>query len=160
MCFASGHGDALVEEVHGESADFVVVEVEDEVLIWCAEGAQDREFGVFFVADLSDCFEVVLWYGEDHAFLCFADPDFVVAEAGVLERCVFEVDCCAEFFAHFADGAAESACAAVCDGVVEAAGFVVSCAEDCVECSFFFDGVADLYGVCELVCVCVCEFCA
>ena len=106
--------------------------------------------GGIVIFGLEECFEfwpIFRRDGEDHSFLGFADPDFVVSESFVFEGDFIEIDFGAEFFGHFADGAGESACAAVGDGVVEASLGGISGLEDDVEDFLFGDGVADLDGV-------------
>ncbi len=61
--------------------------------------------------------------GDDHPLLRLADPDLGIAEPRVLERHGVKIDFGAEFGAHLADGAAQSAGAAVGDCFIEA-GFV------------------------------------
>ncbi len=95
---------------------------EDEVGAGRAEVPEVGEFNALFIADALEGGDIGGRDGEDHALLGFADPDFGVGEAVVLEGSAVEVDVRAEFSTHFADGGGEAACAAVGDGGEEGGG--------------------------------------
>ena len=118
---ARRHRDAVVQEVHREPADFGALVVQDQLGVGRAEGADDGRLDILAGGELEQFLHLLLRHGQDHALLGFADPDLVVAQAGVLQRDLVEIDGRADLLAHLADGGGEAACAAVGDGGEEAA---------------------------------------
>ena len=80
---------------------------------------------------------------QDHPLLGFGNPDFGIRQAVVLDRRFVEPDLGPDLFAHLADGAGETAGAAIGHGVVQPA---VAGGQQHVEHHFLGDRVADLHG--------------
>jgi hypothetical protein len=139
-----------VQEVHGEASDLRAPEVEDQVCAGRAEFAQVREEHAFLVADRLECPEVRGRDRQDHAFLCFADPDFGVREPGVLERRSLEMHGGPDLPTHFADRRGEPARAAIGHAVIERACCPgATGAQDRVEHPLLLYCVSNLHGVRE-----------
>ena len=121
--------------------DFTVIrQLQSPVVTELAEGGGFNSLG------RTERVEFVPLFRDDrqhHPFLRLADPDLGVRQAGVLERTFFEPDDRAGVLAHFTDGAAESARAAIGDGVIQ---ILVARLQDHIHHHLLGDGVADLHG--------------
>ena len=95
---------------------FGTVIAQDEVAPGGSKDANHRGFHVFAFRQREQLGQPFLWHGEDHSFLRLTDPDFVIAQAGILQRHFFQIDRRPDFFAHFADGAGKPAGPAIGDG--------------------------------------------
>ncbi len=86
---------------------------------------------------------ILRFHGQHHAFLGFADPNFGVAETGILEGRAFEPNLSPEFRSHLANGAREAPCTTIRDCVKQI--FVTGLHDD-IEHHLFRDRVANLYS--------------
>ena len=112
------------------------------------ERADDGRFDAFGRTQRRKLVPFFRRHGEHHAFLGLGDPNLGVRKPFVFQRHAFRVDLGADLFAHFADGAGQSAGAAIGHGGVQPA---VAGGQQHVEHHLLGDGVADLHRAAETV---------
>ncbi len=143
-----------MEELHVQFADrlSLVANPQDAVVGECPD---DRGFDLFIREDSQHGLEPFRRHGEDHAFLGFRYPDFVVAQSGVFERDVVKIDDRSQIRPHLPDRTAEPTGAAVGHGRVEATVRMVTGQKQGIQQLLFLYGMSDLHGVRELLGVCL-----
>jgi hypothetical protein len=130
-----------MEEMHVEVRHLVTLVGELEPSAGF-EGAEYRDFHVLALAQRLQFLPLRRRDRQHHPLLRFADPDFGVAEAVVLQRGLLELNRRAEVYAHLAHSRREAAGTAVGDRGEEVP---VAGLQDDVLHLLFGDGVADLH---------------
>ena len=110
-------GHSLMQEFHIQLAHLLAVISQPQFLIVCKFPDHGR-LDVFIVEDFRYGLQILRLNGDDHSLLSFTDPDFGIAQAGILQRGFIQIDFGAKVLAHLSDGAAEPPCSAIRDSFI------------------------------------------